>query len=106
MTSVTPPTDYRLNDTHRRIRNILGAHPATEWNIYDAKAVLVVLSAIYRGSDDSLLSGRLDAAGEELKRLAAVLVCDRCDTAGWLWPPIPEQLDDEYTRMPIECDHK
>jgi hypothetical protein len=45
--------------------------------------------------------------GQAALRLAAVMMCDRCDTGGWIWPPRPEVTpdDDFEPRSPIRCLH-
>jgi hypothetical protein len=44
----TTASDHRIVDTHRRIRNILAAYPATDWTLEESQAVLSVLSNIVR----------------------------------------------------------
>ncbi len=39
---------YQIDDTHRRIRNILKCCPATEWTLEESQAVLAVLAGILR----------------------------------------------------------
>lgn len=46
---------YELDDTNRRIRNILKLHPQDDWTLDEARAVLATLSGIVRvrqGSGD------------------------------------------------------
>ena len=45
---MTTKSDYRIVDTHRRIRNILVAYPATEWTAEESQSVLEALSGIVR----------------------------------------------------------
>jgi hypothetical protein len=39
---------YELNDTNRRIRNILDAYPQDDWELDEARAMLATLSGIVR----------------------------------------------------------
>jgi hypothetical protein len=44
----TTTSDYRIVDTHRRIRNILAAYPATDWTLEESCSVLENLVGIVR----------------------------------------------------------
>jgi hypothetical protein len=44
----TTTSDYRIVDTHRRIRNILDQYPASAWTVEESQAVLEALSGIVR----------------------------------------------------------
>ena len=41
-------TTYELDDTHRRIRNLLDACPATSWSLEESAVVLEALAGIVR----------------------------------------------------------
>ena len=41
---MTDGTDHRIADTHRRIRNILDAYPASDWTLAESAAVLAGLA--------------------------------------------------------------
>jgi hypothetical protein len=44
----TTTADHRIVDTHRRMRNILIAYPATGWTLEESRSVLEALSGIVR----------------------------------------------------------
>jgi hypothetical protein len=48
MTTTPTNTDVQLNDVHRRVRNILDAHPAETWTLEESKIVLDAVSEIVR----------------------------------------------------------
>lgn len=44
----TTTSDHRIDDIHRRIRNILAAYPATDWTLEESRSVLDAVSGIVR----------------------------------------------------------
>lgn len=47
--SSPPPVQHRIDDVHRRIRNMLKQYPAASWDLEESQVVLDALSVIVRG---------------------------------------------------------